>query len=288
VTSARVSLTVAATFLVAGGAAAQQPAWVAALGYRPDEVAAVRRGHLGMPFLPVAVGDSTVWLLFDTGNTVGLTLSTPLLDRLGLPEEGHWDRRDGAGRVIGTYRRARAPVVRVLGRTRTGVEVFESPDTAIAGLVGPDALPGSRFTLDYRSGSLAVTDSPLRESPAGFAALPLTRSARLPRLILAMGRVNGRPVLIEFDTGASRCNVDPALVRELALPVSGHGVRIDSLAIGPLVFAIPSARVNPKAGIDPTLDPGIMLAVGSDVLSQMILTVDYGTGRLLVADARAR
>jgi predicted aspartyl protease len=265
----------------------QRPSWVAQLGYRPDEVFAVRRGYLGMPFLEVAIGDSTWSLLFDTGGMVGLTLATRLLDQLRLPVSGRWDRLDSDGRVIGSYRRVRAPVVRVLGRTLADEVISEFSDAALGGLVGPDALPGTRFTLDYRAGILASTSSPLQGVPPGFVVLPLTRSSRLPRLILATGRVNGRPVLIEFDTGASRTNIDPALVRELGLPTAGNGVRIDSLAIGPLVFSVPSARVNPKAGIDPTLSPPIQLAVGSDILGQLIFTVDYARGQLLFSDVRA-
>lgn len=275
------------TLLATAGAVAQQPAWVAQLGYRPDEVFAVRRGHLGMPFLQVAIGDSAYWLLFDTGNMVGLTLAAPLLDRLRLPELGRWDRLDSDGRVIGSYRRVRAPVVRVLGRTLADQVIFEFSDAALGGLVGPDALPGPRFTLDYGAGILAVTTTPLWDVPAGFTALRLVRSSRHPRLILASGRVNGRPVLIEFDTGASRSNIDPALVQELSLPIAANGVRVDSLTIGPFVFAVPSAKVNPKAGIDPTLSPPIRLAVGSDILEQLILTVDYASGQLLILDARA-
>ena len=164
-----------ATFLPAAGAVAQQPSWVAELGYRPDEVFAVRLGHLGMPFLEVAIRDSTYWLLFDTGNMVGLTLATPLLDQLRLPESGRWDRLDSDGRVIGSYRRVQASVVRVLGRTLTDLTIFEFSDAALGGLVGPGALPGTRFTLDYRAGILAITSSPLQDVPAGFTALPLTR-----------------------------------------------------------------------------------------------------------------
>lgn len=278
---------VATSFLTAAGAVAQQPSWVAQLGYRPDEVFAVRRGYLGMPFVEVAIGDSTYWLLFDTGNMVGLTLATPLLDQLRLPESGRWNSVGSDGRVISSYRRVQAPVVRVLGRTLADQVIFEFSDAALPGLVGPDALPGTRFTLDYRAGILAVTSSPLQGVPPGFAALSLTRSSRHPRLILAVGRVNGRPVLIEFDTGASRTNIDPALVQELSLPAAVNGVRIDSLAIGPLVFSVPSARVNAKTGIEPTLSPPIQLAVGSDILAQLILMVDYSRGQLLLHDARA-
>ena len=78
----------------------------------------------------------------------------------------------------------------------------------------------------------------------------------------------------------------PVLVQELRLPAAGNGVRVDSLAIGPLVFSVPSARVNAKAGIDPTLSPPIQLAVGSDILARLILTVDYARGRLLLLDVR--
>lgn len=268
------------------GAVPQQPAWVTELGYRPDELFSIRRGHLQMPFLEVGVGDSTYWLLFDTGNMAGLTLATPLLDQLRLPEVGRWDRLDSDGRVIGSYRQVRASRIRLLGQSFADQTIREFTDPALAGLVGPDGLPGTRFTLDYGAALLAVANSPLPKVPTGFVALPLTRSSRHPRLILAAGRVNGRSVLIEFDTGASRTNIDPILVDALGLPPAGNGVRIDSLALGPFVFHVPSARVNPKAGIDPALSPPIQLAVGSDILGQLILTVDYRRGELLLLHAR--
>ena len=239
-----------------------------------------------MPFVQVGIGDSTYWLLFDTGNMAGLTLATPLVDKLQLPEVGRWDRLDADGQVIGSYRQVRAPLVRVLGWTLVDYTVREFADAELGGLVGPDELPGARFTLDYRAGLLAVSNTPLQDVPSGFTVLPLTRSSRHPRLILASGRVNQRSVLIEFDTGASRTNIDPRLVEELDLPPAGNGVRIDSLAIGPFVFHVPSARVNPKAGIDAALRPPIQLAVGSDILGQLLLTVDYTRGELLLLDAR--
>lgn len=266
--------------------AGQQPAWVEQLGYRADQVFGAWRGRSGMPFVDVTIGERTWRLLFDTGNTVGLTLATNVLDQLGLPEEGRWDSFGSDGRKIGTYRRARAPSVRLLGRTLTDQPIYEFSDSGLVGLVGTDALPGDRFTLDYRAELLAVGTSAVGPLPAGSFALPLTRSRRHPRMILAMGRVNGRAVLIEFDTGASRTNIDPQLARELALPETSNGVRIDSLGIGPLMFTVPSAKLVPKSGIDPALTPPIQLAVGSDILSQLVMTVDYVSGRLIVLRER--
>jgi predicted aspartyl protease len=274
------------TSLVTGACVVQQPTWVSQLGYRADEVFTARRGRLGMPFVEVTIGESTQRWLFDTGNMVGLTLATNVLDQLNLPEIGRWDRLDSDGRVIGAYRRVQAPRVHLLGRILSDQTIFEFSDTDLVGLVGPDALPGTRFTLDYQAEVLAVASSPVGIPPPGFIVLPLTRSSRHPQLILATGRVNGRPALIEFDTGASRTNIDPQLVRDLALPAAPDGVRIDSLDIGSLIFAVPSAKVVPKSNIDPTLTPPIQLSVGSDILAQIILTVDYAGGQLLVRDER--
>ncbi len=273
---------------VPGGATTKEPAWLAPLGYGAGDVFPVRRGFQGMPFVEVSLGGSSHWLLFDTGNMVGLTLATPLLDKLGLPVVGQWERLGSDGHVIGVYRRSRAPSVKVLGRVLADQTVYEFSDARLGGLVGPDALPGSRFTLDYRSRVLAVTNAPVPGVPRGFTALPLTRSARVPRLVLASGRANGRPVLMECDTGASRTIVDPSLVQELRLPAAGDGVRIDSLAIGPLLFKVRSAKVVPKTGIDPDLNPPIQLSVGSDLLSRLILTVDYERGQMLLSEASGR
>ena len=262
------------------------PPWIAQLGYSAGGVYPVRCGAYGMPFVDVVIAGDTLPLVFDTGDMAGLTLATAAIDRLHLPEVGRWDRLDSGGRVIGQYRRVHAVTVTLLGRALANQTILEFSDAVLGGLVGPDALPGARFTLDYRAELLAVADAPLTRVPAGFIVLPLVHSARQPRLILAMGRVNGRLVLIEFDTGASRTNIDPRLVQELGLPQTADGVRIDSLALGPLVFTVPSAKVNSKAGIDPTLTPPLLLAVGSDILSQLIVTVDYGGGRMFLLDAR--
>jgi predicted aspartyl protease len=266
--------------------AAQQPGWVAQLGYLPGQTFAARRGFRGMPFVEVVIAGSARWLLFDTGNTVGLTLATPVIDELHLTELGRWKRVDASGRAIGTFRRVRASSLVLLGHVLTDQTVFEVADTALGGLVGLDALPGTRFTIDYQSQLLAVTEAPLEDPPPGFITLPLVRSTQHPRLILAMGRVAGRPVLMEFDTGASRTSIDPHLARDLGLVGTANGVRLDSLSLGSLTFAVASARLDAKTGIDPSLSPPLEVSVGSDILAQVVLTVDFSTGRLLLVDTR--
>jgi predicted aspartyl protease len=262
------------------------PEWASVLAYRPDEIFPARLGRLGMPYIEVTVGETTDRLLFDTGNMVGLTLAKHVIDQLELPVIGSWNRLDSDGRIIGTYRRVRATEVRLLGRTLIDQTIFESSDDQIDGLVGPDDLTGMRFTLDYRAQILAVASSKLDTVPEGYIVVPLVHSSLHPRLILAIGRVSGKPVLFEYDTGASRSNIDPSLARDLSLPAVRNGVRIDSLQIGSIIFSIPSVKVNPKSGIDSTLASPIQFSVGSDILSQIIWTVDYDNGRMLLRDAR--
>ena len=266
--------------------AENKPSWVSELRYRTDETFKVRRGQQGMPFVDLEIGNSTQRCLFDTGNMIGIGLASNVLDQLKLPEIGRWSRLDDSGQVIGVNRQFRAPRVHLFGRSLSDQTIFEFSIPDLIGTIGPDTLPGTRFTLDYCAGLLAVTNSQLEAISPTFIALPLIRSTRHPRLILTMGLVNGKPVLISLDTGASRTNIDPHLVQDLALPIGPHGASIGSIQIGTLVFSVPSAKVISKAGIDPTLTPSIQLTLGSDILAQMILTVDYTTGQLLIRDAR--
>ncbi len=264
---------------------AGEPEWVGQLGYRAEEVFPARRGRSGMPFVEVLIGRSAQTVLFDTGDMVGLALATPRLDALRLPETGRWNQYDSNGRLVGAFRKSQAPFVLMFGQAVMDHTIYEIADTALGGLVGPDQLPGTRFTLDYAAEKIAVSRSPVVSAPPGFTVLPLVVSARQPRLILAMGRVNGREVLIEFDTGKSRTVIDPALAATLGLSRTETGVRIDSLAIGPLVFPVASAKEVVLSGIDPDLSPPIQASVGSDILSKILLTVDYAGGQMLISRA---
>jgi hypothetical protein len=54
----------------------QAPAWMEQLGYRPTDLITIRAGPSQMPLVQVDVSGVSRWLLFDTGNMVGLSLTT--------------------------------------------------------------------------------------------------------------------------------------------------------------------------------------------------------------------
>jgi hypothetical protein len=63
-------------------------------------------------------------------------------------------------------------------------------------------------------------------------------------------------------------------IRQAGLHETGNGYRIDSLEIGSLRFAVPSAKGVGFGGISHDLDAPILASIGSDILKEFVLTVD--------------
>lgn len=256
------------------------PTWVHELGYGSAQLHRIRVGAHGFPFLDVAVDGQEIALAFDTGNTVGLSLARSLIERLGLSRVGAWTSVASDGRIVGRYGVFRADSVRLFDVTRRDESIYELADSDLSGLIGPRLLRGRRFTLDYQRGLLAISDSGL---PASIAAvLPLVRSRRHPELLLVRGRVDGRDVLVEIDSGKSRSTIDPGLARELGLRIDRAGAAIAALTLGSFTFSVPSAKLVVLRDIDETLPQPILVGVGSDVLRQIVWTVDYIRGVVLL------
>lgn len=260
----------------------REPGWIEAFGYAPEEVVPIEIGSYRYPYVPVTVAGDSLMLVFDTGNMVGISVSSELFDRLGLRSDGSWTSLSSAGEVRGTYRFADGVSVARVGEEQRLTRVYESGFHDVAGLFGPGDLGGHRFTVDYGSRSLAVSTEGGPEVVPGFQAIPLVRSDRHPKLILVRGTIEGHPVLIQLDTGKSRTVVDPDLAVELGLARAPQGFAIRSLTIGNLEFRIRSAKEVDLTALDAELPERILVGVGSDILSRFAWTVDYDAGLLWI------
>ena len=249
--------------------------WIRAFSYSEADVHAIEVGEFGYPYVPVNVAGTRLILPFDTGNMVGVSVSPSLFDQLGLNADGSWNPRNSAGEDSASLRVANAVDVSFLGRDLGPTQVFERDHSSLAGLVGPAVLGGGRFTLDYASRRIALGAARLPERIPGFRKLSLVRSNRHPLLVLVRGTVEGRPVLLELDTGKSRTVINPSLASELALQRGSRGVAIKNLCIGDLCFEVRSAKEVDQTGIDTGLPEPIMGGIGSDILSRFVWTVDY-------------
>jgi hypothetical protein len=94
------------------------------------------------------------------------------------------------------------------------------------------------------------------------------------------GTVNGQNVLIQIDTGKSRTCVDRVLVRHLSIPEAHYGYALADVRIGSWKFAARSAREEDFSRISQGYPSPILVGIGSDVLPQVIMTVDDQSGKL--------
>jgi hypothetical protein len=260
------------------------PDWLRQFGYSQSSEHRIEIGEFGYPFVRLTIAGDTLWLPFDTGNMAGLTLASEHFNNLALPCSDEWDLLDSAGEVVSTGCTAHGVRATLFDTRYDSLRVLEFFHEVLPGLVGPGHLPGTRFTIDYRSGLLAADSLSTPPTVPGFTAIPLVRSPRHPRLILAMGQVEGRETLFEIDTGKSRTTVDRSLVGELSLDSVESGVQIGHVSLGPLEWSVRSARVVDTSGTSRGLPRRISLGVGSDVLRDFVFTVDYAAGLLWVED----
>jgi len=252
------------------------PAWVHELGYKETELLPITLDSHGFPIVKVEINDTPLALVFDTGNTVGLSLSTANAEKLHLQATGTANSYDTNNTVTSKDRVFQASSVASLGKRWTDVSIQELHDAQLPGLIGPRFLRGRRFTIDYEHHLLAVSSTDLPKNVPG-ERLPLLQG-HYEGMIVVRGQANGHEVLVQIDTGKSRTCVDPVLIRELKLPQVGNGYQIDQIRLGKVNFSTSPAKDVDFSGIGEGLPGPIRLGIGSDVLANTVFTVDYRSG----------
>jgi predicted aspartyl protease len=225
------------------------------------------------------LGGRDVELIFDTGNMSGLALNREMAEEMNLTVVRETKRYDSAGNVIGSSSVYEVKGLMLLGREWDVQEAVESGIDV--GLAGPRFYP-KRFTVDYRVGCVAVSATALPADATADVILPLVVSPRYPYLIIVRGSLSGQEILIELDTGKSRTVVDPEFAKTYGLQANDRGYRIDEIELGTLSFTVPSAKAVSFAGISGGLPQNIIAGIGSDILSSVVLTVDYQRKQVLI------
>jgi len=256
--------------------------WQAALGYADSDLHAIAIGKQGYPFVEIQVNGHTVEVLLDTGNMTGLFLSEDVIRRLGLPELGEVVTRDSDGTPTGSKPTYAAASVTAFGHRLADREILQRNERRIDGAIGPPYLKGLRYTIDYRSRWLGVTAKPVDDPPPGIERIDLVPVDGLAGMIVVRGRVAGREVHVQVDTGKTRTCVDPEFALQVGLPETTNGYAIDSLEIGSQRFVVPSAKGVGFGGISEGLDEPILVGIGSDILKEIVLTVDVDRGSVFI------
>ncbi len=262
----------------------QRVNWQEELEYRSNEIFPIKIGKYGYPYVQVSINAQEFEMAFDTGNMSGLLVAPDTANRLRLSSVGESKHYDSSGEVIGTFRVFKVPELKVFDKVWVEERAHEYAGTGLIGLIGPRYVYGKRFTLDYQNKVIAVSGSPLPRVEPENSIFPLIQSESLKGLIVIKGLVNGEQVLIEIDTGKSRTCVDSALIKKIDLPEVERGYRIDEIQLGPYSFKVASAKKVSFKGMSDDFAEPILLGIGSDILSQVILSVDYSKQIVMISN----
>jgi hypothetical protein len=234
-------------------------------------------------------------LMLDSGTARGFVITNQAPSIPHRVEE-RIEELNADGSHRGESFRIRVETVSVLGEVFKNVagslsdwQMFSSEP--FNGTVGLDFFLDRRLTLDYQSRRVGVTASPLPEKldRKRYLSADLVEPPKSQGHILyARARVNGREAIVYFDTGYNVSFIDPAFAEGLPrverpgkfkafrervpMELGGHTFILDDLR---------ESQVRRGTGFDLP----VALALGSDVLSRFIVTIDMRVKKLILAVA---
>lgn len=267
--------------------------WSRDLGYRKTELYPLTLDATGCPFVDVDVSGVKVSLMLDSGTARGfvITNAAPAIPHR-VEERGEELNPDGSHR--GESLGIRVERVSVLGR------VFENVRGSLAdwrmgsslpfnGTVGLDFFLDRRVTLDYRSRQVGATASPLPEKldrkrylSVDLVEPPISQG----HILYARASVNHRDAIVYLDTGYNVSFIDPGFAEGLARVERPGKFRVFRRAVpvelGGRTIILDDLRESPVLR-GPGFDLPVALALGSDVLSRFIVTIDIPARKLILA-----
>lgn len=268
--------------------------WLMDLGYERGQVYPLSLATPGCPLVEVDISGVKMPLILDTGTAHGFVITAhapPVPHRV----KGRSEELNADGSHRGNSFQIAVDRMTVLGK------VFENVSGSLSdwrmfssepfnGTVGLDFFLDRRFTLDYRFAKVAVSTSPLPEKldRKRYAYLELIDAPRSQgNTLYARGSVSDHDVLVYFDTGYNVSFIDPQYAGDFTrilrpgtkFSVFREGV---PLQLGGHTFVLNELREDAiKRGAG--LELPVALVLGSDVLSQFIVTVDVRAKKLLIA-----
>jgi hypothetical protein len=227
-------------------------------------------------------------LFFDTGNFFGFQIGPGLARILKLKPSGG-ERKNYAS--DGTYRYSQKGYhVKSLSVFRTmseDIEMFEMRDDAFEASVGLPALGGKRFTIDYKNRLMGISDRPFDKEGLEIDEFPLIWNEALRGMIVIEGQVNGIETLFQIDTGKSRTTIDEGLIARAGLKENNtffrKGYKVDRVTLGKRSFSVDCAKVSNFNAISRGYPRPILIGIGADILSRIVLTVDYSQKKVFVS-----
>jgi hypothetical protein len=267
--------------------------WPRDLGYKRTELYQLSLDTTGCPLIEVDLSGVRVSLMLDSGTSRGFVITS---HAPAIPHriEEHHEELNADGSHRGESLGIRVSAVSVLGQVFRNVggsladwRMFSSEP--FDGTVGLDFFLDRRLTLDYRSRRVGTTADPLPEKldPERYITADLIDPPKSQGHILyARARVNRREAIVYFDTGYNVSFIDPDFTQGLARVERPGKFKIFRKAVpmelGGRTFILDELREDPISR-GTGFDHPVALALGSDILSRFVVTIDIHARKIIMA-----
>ena len=270
--------------------------WLRDLGYRKTDLYPLTLESAGCPFIDVEVSGVKVSLMLDSGTARGFGI-TNFAPAIPYHIKGHGEALDADGSHLGESLGIRVETISVLGQVFRNVAGSLSDWRLFAsepfnGGVGLDFFLDRRLTLDYRSRKVGTTTIPLPKKldPKRYVTIDLMDPPKSQgHNLYTRARVNRREAIVYFDTGYSVSFIDPRFSEGLARIERPGKFKVFRKAVpmelGGQTFILDDLRENPISR-GTGFDQPVALALGSDILSRFVVTIDIRAKKLILAMAQ--
>lgn len=269
-----------------------RPDWAERLDYRPDEIFPIKLQINFVPLVEVRVNGSPFWVIFDTGNSTGFSLTSAVEDRIEHKVVGTTTERWPDGSYRGETKIVQIPSLEVFGETFIDVEttisdwkIFSSLE--FNGLLGLRYFRNKRVTIDYRTMKIGITSRPLVPAAldgkfSGIVSL-LDPPPGQEDLIYVLGRVKDQPSVIYLDTGSSASFIDPGALDDKEVIEGKRHLLAENIemSLQDFHFIVKQLRVEKqRRGVDFGYPQTVRL--GSDFLRDFLITIDKIANRVII------
>ncbi len=255
--------------------------------YEADETVRIKMDRHHFPLVPGKINTQDVQVFFDTGNFFGLQIGPDLARALKLTPSGS-ERKNYAS--DGTYRYSQKGYdvgsFTVFRTEFKNLEMFEMTDDTFEASVGIRDLLDRRFTIDYKNRFMGISSKPFEKRGNEIDEFPLIGNETLKGMIVIEGYVNGIETLVQIDTGKSRTTIDEDLIVRAGLKENNslfqRGYQVDLITLGKKRFSVACAKVANFKAISKGYPEPILVGIGADILSRIVLTVDYPQKKVFI------
>jgi len=258
--------------------------WIKDLSYEENQIYDISFNFFNpCPSVPVIIGDKKVKLLFDSGNGVGITLTTALEKEIDYEIIGATTELNSDGTYRGSGKSILLKNIYVFDEEYTDI-ISSLVDWKIYSSFKIDGMIGLKYfdkvvTLDYKNKKIAVSNKALDYSKLKndeYTVLPLIKSDlnNEQDLLFIEGEVNGVKSTIYLDTGSSSSfyNFDDAQAEI-------------EVKLGKKTYTFNSNKlIHDKIGFQDEFKYPLSLAINSDLLkaNHFVITIDKIHNNLII------